>query len=130
LWAIQTPLGVVIDNMEIEPVRRKIGAGYSEEQWHRSHVNCRYVHGYTYFPSPYARLAGLDDSIVNSYTVYTGSLCRDEVHNAEVRSDYEDDDRFFLEFPTLEEAVTFCLDDCLAPMDIELHRKATPTSAS
>ena len=111
-----------IDRMEIEPIRRKIGAGYSEQQWHRSHVNYRYVHGYTYFPSPYAKLAGLDDTIQNSYTVYTGSLSRDEVAHATVRSDYEDEDCFFLEFPTLEAAVAFCLEDAFAPMNIDLYR--------
>jgi hypothetical protein len=118
-----------IDQMELEPIRRQIGAGLSEEQWWRSHVNCRYVHCYTYFPSPYAKLAGLDDTVEERYTVCTGSVSRDDVTDAEARSGIEDDGIFFLRFRTLEEAVAFCLYDDLAPMEIELYRTRLPVSA-
>jgi hypothetical protein len=47
-----------------------------------------------------------------------------------VRSGIEDDDILFLQFQTMEEAVTFCLDDTLAPMEIELYRRLQPDSAS
>jgi hypothetical protein len=118
----------VIDALELEPIRRQGGAGRSEEQWCRTQVNCHYIHGYTYFPSPYAKLAGLDDAIEEHYSVYTGSLRRDDVPDAEVRSAIEED-VFFLLFRALEEAVAFCLDDAFAPMDIELYRRHRPDSA-
>jgi len=120
----------VIDALEREPIRRQIGADRSEKQWCRTKVNCRYIHGYTHFPSPFAKLAGLDDTNEEHYSIYTGSLCRDDVVDAEVRSDSEGDDVFFLLFKTLEEAVAFCLDDDFAPMDIELYRKHRFDSAS
>ena len=120
----------VIDALELEPIRRQGGPGRSEEQWCRTQVNCRYIHGYTYFPSPYAKLAGLDDTIEEHYSVYTGTVCRDDVEGAEVRCGIEDDDVFFLLFRALEEAVVFCLGDDLAPMDIELYRRHRPFSAS
>ncbi len=119
-----------IDSMDLEPIRRQIGAGLSEEQWCRSHANCRYVHCYTFFPSPYAKLAGLDDTVEERYTVCTGSARRRDVQGAEARSGIEDDDAFFLRFGTLEEAVAFCLYDDLAPMEIELYRTPRPVSAS
>ncbi len=120
----------VIAALELEPIRRQGGLGRCEEQWCRTQVNCRYIHGYTYFPSPYAKLAGLDDRIEERYTVCTGSFCRDDVEGAQVRSGVEDDDIFFLQFQTMEEAVAFCLDDDLAPMEIELYRNHRPISAS
>ncbi|MCW3055220.1 MAG: hypothetical protein JWN14_4390 [Chthonomonadales bacterium] len=119
----------VIDALELEPIRRQGGPGRSEEQWCRTQVNCRYIHGYTYFPSPYAKLAGLDDRIEERYTVCTGSLFRDNVEGAKARSGIEDDDIYFLQFQTMEEAVAFCLDDNLAPMEIELYRRHRPISA-
>jgi len=118
-----------IESMDLEPVRRQTGAGRSEEQWSRSHANCRYVHCYTRFPSPYARLAGLDDGIKEHFTVYTGSLCRDDVPYAEAHPDLEDGGAFFLQFPTLEGVVAFCLYDASAPMEIELYRKIQSGSA-
>jgi hypothetical protein len=124
-----TAIEEAIDGMEVEPVRRQIGAGLSEEQWCRSHVNCRYVHCYTFFPSPYARLAGLDDTVEERYTVCTGSVNRDDVPNAQAHSGVEDDGTDFLQFPTLEGAVAFCLEDGLAPMEIELYRTLLPVSA-
>jgi hypothetical protein len=87
------------------------------------------IHGYTHFPSPYAKFASLDDTIEEHFSVYTGSVCRDDVSGAEVRSGIEDDDLFFLQFQTMEEAVAFCLDDTLAPMEIELYRRHRPVSA-
>lgn len=119
-----------VDALELEPIRRQGGPGRSEEQWHRTQINCRYIHGYTYFPSPYAKLAGLDDRIEERYTVCTGSFCREDVEGAQVCSGVEDDDLFLLLFQTMEEAVTFCLDDLLAPMEIELYRSHWPVSAS
>jgi hypothetical protein len=123
-------LAAILDTLQLEPVRRQGGPGRSEEQWCRTQVNCRYIHGYIYFPSPYAKLAGLEDSIEERYTVCTGSLCREDVEGAQVRSGIEDDDILFLQFQTMEEAVTFCLDDTLAPMEIELYRRLQPDSAS
>jgi hypothetical protein len=119
----------VIDALGLEPIRRQGGPGRCEEQWCRTQVNCRYIHGYTYFPSPYAKLAGLEDMIEEHYSVYTGSLCRDDVQGAEVRSGIEEEDVFLLLFRALEEAVAFCLDDAFAPMDIELYRKHRPISS-
>jgi hypothetical protein len=117
-----------IDSMDLEPIRCQIGAGLSEEQWCRSHANCRYVHCYTFFPSPYAKLAGLDDAVEERYTVCTGSASREDVKGAEAGSGIEDDDLFFLRFRTLEEAVAFCLYDGLAPMEIELYQTHWPIS--
>ncbi len=117
-----TALAAVLDAMELDPIRREEGAGRSERQWCSTHVNCRIISVYTFFPSPYAKLADLDDTIKERYTVATGSQCRSEVPDARTHTGYEEDNTFYLEFRTLEEAVCFCLDDPYAPMEIALHR--------
>ena len=120
----------VIENLVWEPVYRRIGAGYSEVQECRTHVNYRYIHGHVYFPSPYAKLAGLDDTTVEHYRVFTGSIGRDDIPEADVQAGAEDDTAFFLQFATVEAAVAFCLKDDWAPMEIDLQRQSRTPLAS
>ena len=120
----------VIENLAWEPIYRRIGAGYSEIQKCRTYVNYRYIHGDVYFPSPYAKLAGLEDTIVEHYSVFTGSIGRDDVAEAVVQTSAEDDAAFFLQFATVETAVAFCLKDAWAPINIDLQRQSRTVLAS